>query len=166
MNNIGQHFNTYLLFANSAVKAVQRGVDEWLDDCAGTAGGVGACVGTCVLAGVHSGCIGGGSGGVGRRSGSRSIVGSCWGWSRLIVGSRGGGIAGGVVKSGGSVVHKRSGVVHGVDGSGGVVDRMTVMILLPGVQVNLGDGDSVTGNQRVAEIKKKTLFIIIKAIFS
>ncbi len=161
MNNIGQHFNTYLLFANSAVKAVQRGVNEWLDDCAGTAGGVGACVGTCVLAGVHSGCIGGGSGGVGSRSGSIvgswSIVGSCWGGSRFIVGSRGGGIARGVVESGGSVVHKRSGVVYGVDRSCGVVDRMTVMILLPGVQVNLGDGDSVTGNQRVAEIKKENI---------
>ena len=131
----------YLLFANSTVKAVKGGMNKWLNDGTATAGGIGACIGTCVLASMHSGCVGSGS-----------IVGSLGG-GRFVVWGRGRGIAGGVVESCGSVVHKGRGVVHGVDGSG-VVDGMTVMILLPGVQVNLGDSDGVTGNQRVAERKK------------
>ena len=134
------------------MKAVKGGMNKWLNDGTATAGGIGACIGTCVLASMHSGCVGSGSGGVGSRGGSGSIVGSLGG-GRFVVWGRGRGIAGGVVESGGSVVHKGSGVVHGVDGSG-VVDGMTVMILLPGVQVNLGDSDGVTGNQRVAERKK------------
>ena len=106
--------------------------------------------------GCRSGCIlrcGSGSITGLRSRGVYTVAGSVVEGGRGLVENRScGGMMDGMHRSGVdwcSVVH--SGGV--VDGSTGVMDTAVVSLLLPVVQVNLGDGDSVTGDQGVAEIQ-------------